>query len=294
MFQNIARDFIENSEAKTQSSNKEILKKIFTKANVSLYIIAFMISMVGFSRENIILSLSPFAIAFIASMLSNNMPVGIVYILTLIGTFIKFGTNNFLMYFITSLIFFAGVLLVRPKFQENVNEQKKLGLHLFVSILVVQVLPMFFGNFYVYDLLSSVMLAITGYIFYKIFSNSILMIREFGNKKVFSVEEVMGTSLLLCIAICAFENLSIFGYSIRNILSILIVLVLGWKNGILVGATSGVTIGVVIGIIANNEPIMIAAYSLSGMIAGIFNKLGKIGVIIGFILGNSNTKNSIN
>lgn len=286
MFQNIARDFIENSEAKTQSSNKEILKKIFTKSNISLYIIAFMISMVGFSRENIILSLSPFAIAFIASMLSNNMPVGIVYILTLIGTFIKFGTNNFLMYFITSLIFFAGVLLVRPKFQENVNEQRKLGLHLFISILVVQVLPMFFGNFYVYDLLSSIMLAITGYIFYKIFSNSILMIREFGNKKVFSVEEVMGTSLLLCIAICAFENLSIFGYSIRNILSILIVLVLGWKNGILVGATSGVTIGVVIGIIANNEPIMIAAYALSGMIAGIFNKLGKIGVIIGFILGN--------
>ena len=35
-------------------------------------------------------------------------------------------------------------------------------------------------------------------------------------------------------------------FSIKNILSILIVLVLGWKNGMLVGATGGITIGVVL------------------------------------------------
>ena len=55
---------------------------------------------------------------------------------------------------------------------------------------------------------------------------------------------------------------------------------LGWKNGILVGTTSGVTIGVTLGVITGSEPIMIAAYAISGMLAGIFNRLGKIGVII--------------
>lgn len=58
------------------------------------------------------------------------------------------------------------------------------------------------------------------------------------------------------------------------------------ENGILVGATSGITIGVVLGIICNNEPVMIASYAISGMVAGIFNKFGKIGVILGFIIGN--------
>lgn len=47
------------------------------------------------------------------------------------------------------------------------------------------------------------------------------------------------------------------------------------ENGILVGTTSGVTIGVTIGIIASTEPIMIAAYAISGMIAGILNRFGK-------------------
>ena len=64
------------------------------------------------------------------------------------------------------------------------------------------------------------------------------------------------------------------------------VLALGWKNGMLVGATSGVTIGVTLGIISGNEPVIIAAYAISGLIAGILNRFGKIGVVLGFVLGN--------
>lgn len=40
------------------------------------------------------------------------------------------------------------------------------------------------------------------------------------------------------------------------------------------------------GIIVNNDPIVVAAYAISGMIAGILNRFGKIGVICGFVLGN--------
>lgn len=58
------------------------------------------------------------------------------------------------------------------------------------------------------------------------------------------------------------------------------------ENGILIGTTSGVTIGVTLGVISGTEPIMIAAYAISGMLAGILNKFGKIGVVIGFTLGN--------
>ena len=62
-------------------------------------------------------------------------------------------------------------------------------------------------------------------------------------------------------------------------------MILGWENGILVGATSGVTIGVTLGVITGTEPIMITAYAISGLIAGLLNRFGKIGVAIGFISG---------
>ena len=54
----------------------------------------------------------------------------------------------------------------------------------------------------------------------------------------------------------------------------------------LVGATGGLTVGLTLGIIIGENPTFIAAYALSGLIAGILNKLGKVGVIFGFIIGN--------
>lgn len=292
MFQNIAKDFQEESynredqKQQNKRSAKDILKKLFSIQNIILYTISFLVSMVGFSSENLILSIGPFAISFLAAMLSNYMPVGIVYVLTLLGTWLKFGPSSVLTYFLTTLVFFAFVLFKRPQEEELVNEKRRLGLRVFLSVLLVQIVPMFFRNFYVYDLLTSIMLAIASFVFYKIFANSIPIIKDLGRKTVFSVEEVMGTSLLLAISVCAFGDFSIFGFSIKNILSILIVLILGWKNGMLIGATSGVTIGVTLGIIGGSEPILVASYAISGMIAGLFNRLGKVGVVIGFILGN--------
>lgn len=283
MFNNIKENNIQNNN---KESVKQILTNLFSVQNIVIYIVSFMISMVGFNSQNLMLTISPFAISFLAAMLSSRMPIGISYILTLLGTFISFGTNSLLTYFLTTLVFFVLVLIKRPSEQDDVNEQVKMGPHLFLAVLLVQVVPMFFTNFYVYDLLTSIMLSISSYVFYKIFTNSIPMLKQIGVKKAFSIEEVIGTSLMLAITFCAFKGLKIFGYSVQNILSILLVLILGWKNGMLVGATSGITIGTVLGIISGNEPIMVASYAISGLIAGVFYKLGKIGVIIGFIIGN--------
>lgn len=290
MFQNITKDSSENQEFYDEEvkkvNTKDVVKRLFAKQNIILYIVTFMISMVGFDNSSLLFSLTPFGLAIIAAALGNNRPIGIMYILSLIGTFIGFGFTNLLVYFITTIVFFISILIIRPRLQEDVNEKKKIGGHLFFSVLIVQIIPMFFRTFYVFDLLTSIMLAITTLIFYKIFVNSITVIVDFGTRRAFSIEEVIGTSLLLAIAITAFRDLNIFGFSIKNILSILIVLVLGWKNGLLVGATGGITIGTVLGVITETEPLMIAVYAVSGLIAGLLNRFGRIGVIVGFAIGN--------
>ena len=141
--------------------------------------------------------------------------------------------------------------------------------------------------FLVYDLLSAITYSVVTYIFYKIFANSIPVIKQYGIKQAFSIEEIMGASLLISIAFVSFSGLKVFDLSITNILSVMLVLFLGWKNGMLVGATAGITIGMVLGIITSSSPILVASYAISGMIAGLLNRLGKIGVIIGFCAGNA-------
>lgn len=287
MFQNIARDFEEirneDVEFNRKDSIKETLKKCFNKKSCILYILAFMLSFVSIQIDE---NLAPFGIAILVAALSACIPIGVLSIIVIIGTFISFGSSNALNLIMTLLCVIASMLIRSPKYEDGVNENRKLGLRLFLSSFLVQAIGIFFKEFYVYDLIYSFIYSICVYIFYKIFVNSISVVVNVGEKRAYTIEEVMGASLLVAIALSSIGNLYVFGYNIRNILCILVVLILGWKNGILVGGTAGITIGSVIGIISGSEPIIIATYALSGMLAGIFNKLGKIGVIIGFILGN--------
>lgn len=284
MFQNIsAEDRPEENkdvEFYKESKMKMIVKEIFTKQNILLYIISFMLSVV-----NCGIGVSPFGFAIFAAACSNGIPAGIIYVITLVGAFISFGTSGLLTYVLVSLLLIAMVLVLRPTYQEEVNEKRKLGGYVFLATTIVQACQMFFQGFMVYDMILSITTGITIYIFYKIFSNSLVVIDEWGIKKAFSLEEIVGASLMASIALLSFGNFSIFGFEVKNVLSILIVLILGWKNGILLGATSGITIGSVLGILGNGDQSMIAAFALSGMIAGVFSKLGKIGVIFGFIIG---------
>lgn len=283
MFQNISAntDYVEDNKINNKKFIKEkFIKQNFSKQSILIYILAFMVSMVQFGND-----LAPFGMAMIAAIVANNIPILIPYIITCIGTLVGFGGSGLLTYILTSLIFMALSIFVLPKINEE-TEQKSVMPHLLVATFLVQIIKILFGPILIYDILSAIFLTIITCIFYKIFKSSISVIKDSKTKKAFAIEEVIGTSLLIAIAVAAFKDLSIFGYSIRNILSVLIVLILGWQNGVLVGATSGVTIGVVIAIIQRGDPIQIAAFAISGMIAGLLNKVGKIGVIVGFLLGN--------
>lgn len=292
MFQNIAKDFEKNQSSyedvklKNKNQIQEVIARIFTKQNIILYIVCFFISMVKFNLDSSN-SLSVFGLAILASALSNCIPIGIIFVACGIGTFIGFGIEGLLTYIFSSVVLFITTSIRKPIIREEQNEKRRIGIHLFVSCMIVNIVPMAFTTFYLYDFLMGLLVSISALLFYKIFANSLTVIKDFEEKKVFSIEEIIGASLILSITLLTLEPVKIFGFSVKNILSILIVLILGWKHGILVGGASGITIGTVLGIISDGEPIMIASFAISGMIAGIFNKLGKIGVIVGFILGNS-------
>ena len=279
MFQNITET--ENTK-ETLANRKNILANVISKKYIILYIATFMLSQVSMGY-----SVSPFALAIISAGVSNEIPIIGVILFSLIGNAISTGAKGTISFIITLLLFFITFLIKEPKYNDiNKNEKVLLSRRIFFSSLIVSLIKVFINQVLIYDILSAICMSIIIVVFYKIFSNSLQVITNFNEKMAFSIEEVLGASLLCSVALCALGDFSIFGFCIRNILSIFIVLVLGWKNGILIGTTAGVTIGVTLGIIANNEPMVVAAYAVSRMIAGVLNKFGKIGVICGFVLGN--------
>lgn len=284
MFQNINEDTIDLDNKNTRGDKNKInmFSNVFTKNNIALYLVSFMLSFISLNGE-----FSIFSISMLGACLASSVPVLGIILVSLIGSFIKYGPGGLLGYFLTALVMIVTLFILKPRYNEQErNEKIKLGKNVFISVLLIQAIQFAITGFTVYDVLSSITISIIALVFYKIFVNSLVVVQEFYKKRAFSIEELIGASLLIAIAVGGLGNLSLFGFVIRNILSILIVMILGWKNGILVGTTSGVTIGVTLGVITGSEPIMIAAYAISGMIAGILNRFGKIGVVVGFALGN--------
>lgn len=273
----------QNENVIEKENNKlNIFSNVFAVKNVVLYIISFMLSMVGLGGE-----FSVFSISMLGACFASSIPVLGIVLVSLIGNLVKYGVGGALGYFLTALVLVVTFFIVKPVYNEKErNEKIKMGKNVFLSIFIIQIIQLAISGFTLYDVLSSITLSIIGLVFYKIFVNSTVVLQELWTKRAFTIEELIGASLILAISVGAFGDLSLFGFGIKNILSILIVMVLGWKNGILVGTTSGVTIGVTLGVITGSEPIMIAAYAISGMMAGIFNRFGKIGVVVGFALGN--------
>ena len=279
MFQNLTET--ENTK-ETLANPNNILANVLSKKYIILYIVTFMLSQVSMGYD-----ISPFSIAIIAAGVSSEIPIIGVILVSLIGNTISTGFKGTISFIIILLLFFVSFLIKEPKYNDpERNEKLLLSRRLFFASIIVSLIKVFINQVLIYDILTAICMSIIIVIFYKVFSNSLSVITNYNEKMAFSIEEVLGASLLCSIALCALGEFSIFGFCVRNILSIFIVLVLGWKHGVLIGTTAGVTIGVTLGIIANSEPVVVAAFAISGMIAGVLNKFGKIGVICGFILGN--------
>lgn len=282
MFQNLAEDIeLESNEVKV-NNKKEIIKDVFSIQNIIIYIISFLVSTVSIKD-----GISPFAMAFFVAACSSTIPAGVVLVTTSIGVVVSLGAGEFLTYFLTILVFFLSIVFFKPYVQDDRNEVTKLGKNLIISMIVVQAIKIFIGPVLIYDIIVSLVTVILTYAFYKIFVNSIGLLENFGFKSAFTIEEIIGATVLVAIAAVAVSKYRIFGASIANVFSIILILVLAWKNGVLVGSTIGVSIGLILGVVGAITPLQVLALSVSGMLGGLLNKLGRIGVIAGFSIGTA-------
>ena len=284
MFQNIAEEVMQDKEDVNQKSFKISgkVQKIFKIQNIIVYILSFLISTVRIDD-----GINPFGMAIFAAACGSTVPAGAVLAASMTSTLISFGVNELLTYSLTVLVFVLSVIVLKPRIDDDRNERGKLGKNLLFAILIVQAIKIFTGLVLLYDIVVAVILAIITYIFYKIFVNSLTVIEEFKVKKAFTIEEIIGATVLVSIAAVSLSNFRIYGLAISNIIAIFLILVLGWKNGILVGSTAGVSVGIVLGIIGIITPMQVLSFAISGLAAGALSRFGKFGVAIGFLVGNT-------
>ena len=100
MFQNINEDTIEiNNKAEKAKRNVNIFSNVLTKENLAIYVVAFMMSLVGIGGD-----FSIFSISVLGACFASSVPALGVVAVSLLGNFIKFGVGGGLGYFLTTLV----------------------------------------------------------------------------------------------------------------------------------------------------------------------------------------------
>lgn len=282
MFQNITESAREEHEIQVSKVNL-ILRELLKVQNIILMILTFCMSMLAIEDE-----ITPFGIAMVAATLSSGVPVFGVLMAAAIGTFAGNGVGAFLNFVLSSIIYFALVLIFKPKVAiEERNEILKTGKRLFIACFIVSFFQNVKGVVLTYDVFMAMVTALLSYVFYKIFVNGLVIIKNWRLKKAFTLEELIGGTIMIAIASMVLNSISVFNLHLSNVVMIFFVMLLGWKSGMLVGCTTGLSIGLIVSMIEMQNGMQIAVFAVSGILAGLFNRFGKIGVIIGFILGNS-------
>jgi stage II sporulation protein E len=184
----------------------------------------------------------------------------------------------------------AGILLFCvfsiPLKYSNERMNIKAAAVLFVSMLVPQLMLAGLEGFLLYDVLRSFFSSFICFALYFIFSFSIPVMTGSLRKAVFGSEEAISVGLTAALILSGIGAVQIIGFSLRNILFILLLLILSYKCGAGAGASAGAVIGLIISMSSEFTPSLAGAYALCGMLAGILGNLGRVGSSLGFVLGN--------
>ncbi len=254
-----------------------IKKLVQDKRNILTYLITLIVS-----GAKLMTGTSPFGMAAFGAAATNKVPVLIPFIGIGIITLLLFGPLAMIKFIISAIVF-----IVLKAFINNTENSKTTDtVKMLVSVAIAEAISLFVSNTLVYDSLLAIYSSITAAIFYLIFSEGLSTIVDYDKKSVVSSEDMLATGVLLTVAVSLLNDLSIFGVSIRGILSVLMVMILGWKCGACIGATAGIVTSMVLGVMGFGSAITVATYGFSGLLSGVFSKYGKIGAGIGFIIGN--------
>lgn len=254
-----------------------MLKKLINnKKNIISYVVSLLVSFCGLSTGT-----SPFGLAVFGAIETIKVPLLIPFMLISLVTVFKFGFIALLKFMLASVAYVGVKAFIKTENTKTNNVAK-----LLVSTALIEGLFLLFSKTLIYDSLLAVFNTITVGIFYLIFAAGLPAIADMGEERVASTEELLSTGILISVIFSSFGNFEFLGITLGSIVSILTIMILGWKKGPSIGAASGLAIALILGMMGQANITTVAAYGLSGLLAGLLSRFGKFGAVLGFVLGN--------
>lgn len=112
------------------------------------------------------------------------------------------------------------------------------------------------------------------------------ILQEIEDTTSLSADELVCLFVLLLGALCGIDNFTLFGLQLRDMISRFLVLLAAFWGGAGAGAGVGALMGIMPSLDQAVSPSVIGLYAFAGLLAGAFKGFCRIGVALGFMLGN--------
>jgi len=165
------------------------------------------------------------------------------------------------------------------------------GVIYFICSAGASVLVLAISSARVSDALSLFTQSVVGFAAFYVFRNVSMIFADDVGRKVMTNEEMACIAIGVAVGLMGLPDIVFLSISLKRLLCIVVVMIFSYRGGLGTGAACGVTAGILISAskVANGgelSSVIIAVYGFSGFLAGLFNRYKKIGVAIGFIIGN--------
>lgn len=232
-------------------------------------------------RVSILDKLYPFGIAFIGACLIFKKENKEILLGSMIGTLTALGIKG-LSYYISIIVIYGFFTKYKDNNKYSLVKASFIVAGIFSLIRLGSLT--FLHNILTYDVILLIFESILVFTMTYVFSFS-MPIEDLGSKDI-SNEKMICSFVTMALVLSGINSLSILGVSIKNVISILAILLISYNQGIYAGGMTGIILGMIAYISNVEMPFIIAILGVGGLLSGLFRDLGKSGSIIGFILGN--------
>ncbi|MDP4182804.1 MAG: stage II sporulation protein E [Bacillota bacterium] len=265
-----------NNTAKTEEKFKiSSFINLFTAINLLLLPVSFLLG-----RASIAGGVLPFGMAIFASAAGMDCNKYLIGISVIFGMITR-GTPEQIYITIAAMFLFSvfGTIIRTDKGQATM----KIAILALISTLIPEIVIVNMQGFLLFDFLKALFHGVLIFLLIFIYRNAISGIQR---KTRLNNEEIISIAILTAVTLAGLADIQVMGVVLKDLLSIIIILICGYKCGPGVGAASGVTIGLVVSLYSPVAPYVIGSYAIAGLLTGTLRKLGKIGASLGFVLGS--------
>ncbi len=143
---------------------------------------------------------------------------------------------------------------------------------------------LFSGIFY-YNMLTSLLEGLIVWGMGPVFSKSAGVIDTGWQIK--GEEQSISIAILAGAVVAGLQGLSFFGIKPANVLSMYIILFTAYKGGIGISGATGAALGIIAGMSQGDAPALTGVYAFMGLVSGVMNIFGKMGVVLSAAFANS-------